>query len=328
MSSSDQLPRVYVARSIPPHGMARLRERCHVIAPEGDEAPTRQEFLDGARGMDALFVFPNVKVDKELLDAAGPQLKVIATYSVGLDHIDINLCKERGVQVGYTPGVLTTATAETGISLLMATARRMGECIQAVKDGSWGTKWERSMWLAGSEIAGSVIGIVGLGRIGLAIAKRLASFEVSKIVYTGRNPRPESADPIGAEYVTFNDLLGQSDFVVIACSVNESNKGLFNAEAFKKMKKSSILINISRGAVIDQDALYEALKSGEIGAAGLDVTTPEPLPPTDPLLALPNCIVTPHVASCTVTTRNNMCDLMADNIFAGLEGRPLKTPAY
>ena len=184
------------------------------------------------------------------------------------------------------------------------------------------------MWLAGKEIAGSVIGIVGLGRIGLAIAKRLAAFEVSKILYTGRNPRPESAESIGAEFVTFDQLLEQSDFVIVACSANDSNKGLFNTVAFKKMKNTAILVNISRGVVVDHDALYNALKSGEIGAAGLDVTTPEPLPTSSPLLTLPNCLVTPHNAPCTVTTRNAMCELTVDNILAGLEGRPLKAPAF
>lgn len=322
------LPKVFVARSIPAQGMARLTQHCHVTVHQGKEKPTKEECLAGARGMDALFIHPFVKVDKELLEAAGPQLKVIGTFSVGLEHIDIDLCKERGVKLCYTPGVLTTATAEMGMALLLATARRLEECIRAINEGRWGTKWENSMWLAGTQISGSVIGIVGLGRIGLAIAKRLAAFEVSKILYTGRHPRPESADPIGAEYVTFDQLLEQSDFVIIACSVNEDNKGLFNAEAFKKMKKSSILINIARGAIVDQDALYEALKSGEIGAAGLDVTTPEPLPLSDPILSLPNCIVTPHVGSCTVATRNAMCDLLVDNILAGLEGKPLKTPVY
>ncbi|GFR91645.1 glyoxylate reductase/hydroxypyruvate reductase [Elysia marginata] len=328
MSLSTQLPKLFVIRPIPPTVMARLRRRCQVTVHESDQAPTRQEYLDAVRGVDAFFILPFVKVDKELLDAAGPQLKVIGTFSVGVEHIDIDLCKERGVKVANTPGVVTTATAEHAMSLILAAACRLREGIQGVNDGLWGNKWESGLWLAGAEIAGSVIGMVGLGRIGLAIAKRLAAFEVSKILYTARNPRPESADPIGAEYVTFNDLLEQSDFVVIACSANDSNKGLFNAEAFKRMKKTSILVNIARGTIVDQDALYEALKTGEIGAAGLDVTTPEPLPPSDPLLGLPNCIVTPHIASCTVTTHTAMCDLVADNIFAALEGKPLKTPLY
>ncbi|RUS71081.1 hypothetical protein EGW08_021159 [Elysia chlorotica] len=328
MSSPSQLPKVWVARTFPPEGMAKLATKCHVVVHEGALAPSRQEILDGVRGAHALFIYPHVKVDKELLDTAGQQLKVIGTFSVGLDHIDLDLCKERGIKIGYTPDVLTTSTAEQAITLVMATARRMGECISSVKEGVWGTTWDNAMWLAGAEISGSVIGMVGLGRIGLAIAKRLAAFEVSKILYTGRNPKPELANPIGAEFVTFDQLLEQSDFVIVACSVNDSNKGLFDEAAFKKMKRSAILVNISRGVVIDQDALYDALKSGEIGAAGLDVTTPEPLPPSSPLLALPNCLVTPHIASCTVTTRNAMCDLVVENIFAGLEGRPLKTPVF
>ena len=200
--------------------------------------------------------------------------------------------------------------------------------IRSVKDGVWGTQWEDSLWLAGKQISGSVVGIVGLGRIGLAIAKRMAAFDVSKILYTGRNARPESADPIGAEFVTFDQLLEQSEFVIIACSLNDTNKGLFNAEAFKKMKRSSVLVNIARGALVDHGALYEALKSGEIGAAGLDVTTPEPLPPSNPLLTLPNCLVTPHRGTCTVTTVHAICDLTVDNILAGLQGKALKSPVF
>ena len=214
------------------------------------------------------------------------------------------------------------------ININMCVSLSVSTGIRAVKGGVWGTAWDNAMWLAGKEIAGSVIGIVGLGRIGLAIAKRLAGFEVSKILYTGRNPSPESSDPIGAEFVTFDQLLEQSDFVIVACSVNDSNKGLFDEAAFKKMKRTAILVNISRGVVVDQDALYNALKSGEIGAAGLDVTTPEPLPTSSPLLTLPNCLVTPHIASCTVTTLNAMCELVVDNILAVLEGRFLKTPAF
>ncbi|GFO26915.1 glyoxylate reductase/hydroxypyruvate reductase-like [Plakobranchus ocellatus] len=328
MASTSYLPRVFVTRSAPAAGLARLGQHCHMTVHEKENAPTREELLQGVRGMDALFVHPSTRIDKEVLDAAGPQLKVIGTYSVGLDHIDLDLCKERSIKVSHTPGVLTTATAELAVTLVLATAKRLEECIRAVKEGVWGTRWENALWLVGKQISGSVVGIVGLGRIGLAIAERLAAFGLSKIVYTGRAPKPESADPIGAEFLSFDELLKQSDFVIVSCSVDESNKNIFNTGAFKKMKPSSIFVNVSRGAIVDQKALYEALKSGQIGAAGLDVTTPEPLPPSDPLLTLPNCLVVPHIGSLTDSTRNIMCELVVDNILAGLEGRPLLSPAF
>ncbi|GFN75337.1 glyoxylate reductase/hydroxypyruvate reductase [Plakobranchus ocellatus] len=326
--ASSRLPKVFAVKAIPPAGLARLRQHCQVTVNEKKGWPTREDLLQGVRGMDALFVFPFVKIDREVLDVAGPQLKIVATHSVGLEHIDLELCKERGIKVSYTPDVLTTATAELAVSLVLATARRLDECFCAVKEGVWGTCWENSLWLLGKQISGSVVGIVGLGRIGLAIAKRLAAFEVSKIVYTGRTPRPESAAAVGAEFVSFDELCKQSDFVVASCSVNESNKNLFNREAFKKMKPTSIFVNVARGVIVDQEALYEALASGEIGAAGLDVTNPEPLPPSDPLLTLPNCLIVPHIGSLTDTTRKIMCDLVVDNILAGVEGRPIISPAF
>ncbi|GFO26913.1 glyoxylate reductase/hydroxypyruvate reductase-like [Plakobranchus ocellatus] len=326
--ASSVLPKVFVTRSVPLAGLARLRQHCHVIVHEKESSTTREELLQGVCGMDALLVFPLNKIDKEVFDAAGPQLKIIATYSAGLEHIDLDLCKERGVKVCHTPGVLTTATAELAVTLVLATARRLEEGIHAVKEGVWGTRWERGLWIAGQDVCGSVVGIVGLGRIGLAIAKRLAAFEVSKIVYTGRAPKPESADFIGAEFLSFDELLKQSDFVIVSCSANESTKHLFNAEAFRKMKSTSIFVNVSRGVVVDQKALYEALKSGQIGAAGLDVTTPEPLPPSDPLLTLPNCLVVPHVGGLTIKTSKILCELIVDNVLAALDGRPLITPAF
>lgn len=329
MSDTQKLPKVYVAGPFLPRGISRLRQHCHVTVQEGEMPPNRNDILVNSRAMDALVVCPFIKVDKELLTAAGPQLKVIITFSRGTDHIDFNLCKTKGVKVGHAP-VGTNATAELAMTLILATARRLEECTRAVKDGlwPWGTLRENSVWLAGTQISGSVIGIVGLGQIGLAVAKRLAAFEVSKILYTGRKPNTQSADQVGAEYVTFDTLIELSDFVIIACSFNEGNRGLFNAETFKKMKKSSILVNIARGSIVDQDALFEALKSGEIGAAGLDVTTPEPIPTSSPILNLSNCIVTPHVGVLTANTLNAMCDVVVDDILAGLQGQPLKTPAF
>ena len=199
--------------------------------------------------------------------------------------------------------------------------------LQSVNNGVWGTKWENSLWLAGKELSGSVIGIVGLGRIGLATAKRLKAFEPSRLVYCGNSPKQAGAD-IGAEFVNFEELLSISDFVIATCAITPATTGLFDKKAFSLMKNDAIFINVTRGQLVDQEALYEALTTRGIGAAGLDVTTPEPLPTNHKLLSLPNCTVTPHLGSATTVTRNAMCDLTVDNILAGLNGQSLSTPAY
>ena len=198
--------------------------------------------------------------------------------------------------------------------------------LEAVVSGGWGSTWANSLYLAGKDIKNSTLGIVGLGRIGLAVAKRLIPFGVKDILYCGRSKKSYDSE-VNAKFVSFDELLGQSDFVIACCSINPTNIKLFNAEAFKKMKKSAIFINTTRGALVDQDDLYEALKGGELYAAGLDVTTPEPIPRDSPLLTLSNCTIVPHLGSASVVARNAMADLTSENILAGLKGEPLVTPA-
>ncbi|CAG5128250.1 unnamed protein product [Candidula unifasciata] len=324
--SLKKLATVFVSRPCPPQGLERLRRHCNVVLNDSETNLTNEAFIKAIPGVDALFIFPPAPINKETLDIIGPQLKVIGTMSVGLDHIDLAECRKRGVKVGYTPDVLTDAVAELTVALTLATARRFEEGFQAVRSGTWGTRWENALWLTGKQISGSVIGIVGLGRIGFATAKRLAAFQPARIFYTGRSPK-DYAKEIGAVFLTFEELLEVSDFVIATCSINETNKGLFGAEAFKKMKTSAIFINVTRGALVDQDALYEALSTNHISAAGLDVTTPEPLPPDHKLLTLKNFVLTPHLGSATSTTREAMCELTVDNILAGLNDLPLPSPA-
>lgn len=190
----------------------------------------------------------------------------------------------------------------------------------AVKSGAWGT-W-KPLWLLGQGLEGSTVGIAGMGRIGVAVAERLCPFGVAKLLYSDVQASPHAAG-VGAEFVPLDVMLKNSDFVLACCALTPETKGMFNAGVFKKMKKSAIFVNTSRGGVVNQDDLYEALKSGEIGGAGLDVTVPEPLPTDSPLLDLPNCIVLPHIASATEDTRNNMSKLTASNILAGLRNEPL-----
>lgn len=194
----------------------------------------------------------------------------------------------------------------------------------ATRDGGWGT-WENAQYLCGQDISGSTVGIVGLGRIGMAIASRLKSFNVAKFLYSGNREKPYASE-INADFVSFSKLLESSDIVIACCSMNPGNKGLFNKDAFSKMKKSAVFINTSRGGLVNQNDLIEALTTGQIFAAGLDVTTPEPLPLDSPILTLKNCIITPHIGSASVKARNAMASLTAKNILAGIKGAPLPSP--
>ena len=270
--------------------------------------------------MDGVYCLLTERIDAELLDAAGPQLKVVSTMSVGYDHVDLPALRARGVALGNTPGVLTETTADLAVALLLAAARRLPEAWRAAQDGTWGP-WQPE-WMTGRDVYGSTVGIVGLGRIGAAVARRLLGFGC-RIVYSGPRPRPELAEPLGAAYVPFEQLLAKSDFVSIHCPLNDATRRLFDAAAFAAMQPTAILINTSRGPVVDQDALYQALKAGQIAAAGLDVTTPEPLPVDHPLFSLPNCVVLPHIGSASIRTRLQMAMMAAENLIAGVEGRPL-----
>ncbi|KAL4230619.1 hypothetical protein ACF0H5_010996 [Mactra antiquata] len=322
-------PKVYLTQGIPSNALRMLQEKCDVTMYDEQKAGamtiSREEFLRSIKGVDAIYLPFPVKIDVEVLDTTGPQLKVIGTQSVGLEHLDLKECARRNIKVGYTPNVLTDAVAEAAIALTLATARRYKEGMQSVVKGEWGSTWDNSLYLAGKEIRGSTIGIVGLGRIGSGVAKRLRAFDIARLLYCGRTKRDNDTE-LGAEYVAFDTVLKESDFVIACCSLNNSNQRLFNAEAFGKMKSSAIFINVSRGTLVDQEDLYDALTNGEIYAAGLDVTTPEPLPTDHPLLSLPNCTIVPHLGSATAVARNAMADLTARNIIAGLNNEPLVTP--
>ncbi|XP_021356676.1 glyoxylate reductase/hydroxypyruvate reductase-like [Mizuhopecten yessoensis] len=239
--------------------------------------------------------------------------------SVGLEHIDLDECRRRDIKVGHCPNVLNDAVAELTIALLLSAARRLkeGYACTSVEE-----TWENALFLCGHEVSGSTVGIVGLGRIGMAVARRLNSFNVAKFLYTG-NSQKSYAEEVNAEFVSFDKLLEDSDFVIACCSINPNNEGLFNKSAFKKMKKSAIFINVSRGVLVNHEDLIEALTTGEIYGAGLDVTVPEPLPPDSPLRYLKNCLVTPHLGSASLKARNAMASLTARNILAGIRGEDL-----
>jgi lactate dehydrogenase-like 2-hydroxyacid dehydrogenase len=245
------------------------------------------------------------RVDAELLDAA-PGLRAISTMAVGTDNIDVEDAARRGIPVGHTPDVLTDTTADLAVALMLAAARRLPEGEAAVRAGEWGP-WHPS-WLLGRDLHGATVGIVGMGRIGQAVARRLEGFGVRLL----------DARRDGLERV-----LEESDFVTLHCPLTEATRGLVGAEALRRMRSEAILVNTARGPIVDTDALAAALRAGEIAAAALDVTDPEPLPADHPLLDAPNLIVLPHVGSATHATREAMAGLAADNLLAGLRGEPM-----
>lgn len=267
---------------------------------------------------DALYSTGNVVIDEKLL-AMAPNLKVVAQASVGYDNIDVAACAERGIPVGNTPGVLVDAVADLAYGLILDSARRIVQADAHVKKGLWGQRVPIGLAV---DLAGKTLGIVGMGDIGSAVAKR-AQVSQMQVVYHNRHQRVDDAE-LGVTYMpTLDKLLSESDFVLLAVTLNPSTKHMLNEAAFAKMKQGSRLINISRGAVVDTEALYEALHSGKLAYAALDVTDPEPLPAEHKLLTLDNITVTPHIASATVETRDAMALLTADNILAGLQGLPL-----
>jgi glyoxylate reductase len=266
--------------------------------------PTPEELVQHAADKEGLLTLLTDRVDAALIDAS-PRLTAISNYAVGYDNVDLDAATRRGIPVGNTPDVLTEATADMTFALLLAAARKLPEAIDAVKEGDWVT-WEPA-WNLGLEVHGATLGIIGLGRIGQAVARRAAGFQM-QVLGAG------STDPI-------DDVLRNSDFVSLHVPLTADTEHLIGARALKQMKPTSVLINTSRGGIIDQSALKDALENGTITGAALDVTDPEPLPRDDPLLAAPNLIVTPHIGSATRVARERMAELAVGNLLAGLAGR-------
>lgn len=317
----DQQPHPYVVvtRRVPQPALDALGHDAHLRVWEEDVPIPRETLLEWAPGADGLYCLLTDTVDAEVLDAAGSGLKVVSQMAVGYDNIDVAACTERGIPVGHTPGVLTETTADLALALMLATARRLCEAAEHVRAGKWVT-W-RPMELTGPDLYGSTVGIIGLGRIGQAVARRLRGFEC-RVLYNQRTPDPEAA-ALGAAYADLPRLLEESDFVTLHVPLTDETRHLITREALEMMKSSAILINTARGPVVDQSALLDALREGEIAAAGLDVTDPEPMPPDDPLLGLPNVVVLPHIGSASIQTRTRMAHMAADNLLAGLRGERL-----
>jgi glyoxylate reductase len=303
----------FVTRALPGQALDRLAARHTTTVWPGDLPPTPEELRAELTAVDpqALICTVSDRIDEAALDAA-PRLKAIGNYAVGYDNIDVAAAAERGIAVGNTPDVLTDATADLTFALLLAAARRLPEGIALVRDGEWVT-WEPSRDL-GAAVHGATLGIVGGGRIGAAVARRAAGFEMTILTHSRSTE------------TTFEELLARSDFVTLHCPLTEETRHLINASALARMKPTAILINTSRGGVVDQQALAQALHEGQIAGAALDVTDPEPLPADDPLLQAPHLIVVPHIGSATVAAREAMTDLAVQNVLAALDGDPMPHP--
>jgi len=314
-------PKVFVTRLIPEGGLELIRRACEVEVWPGELPPPRQVLLDRVRGLDGLLCLLTDRVDAELLDVAGPQLKVVSNMAVGYDNVDVAAATARGIPVGNTPGVLTETTADMAFALLMAAARRIVEGADYVRAGKWHT-WSPTL-LLGYDVHGATLGLVGLGRIGRAVARRAAGFEM-RILYF--DPYCDAGQAPFVDLVPccrLDDLLAEADFVSLHVPLTAETYHLIGAEALSKMKPTAVLINTSRGPVVDSEALYQALKEGRIACAALDVTDPEPLPADHKLLTLPNCLVVPHIASASHATRTRMAVMAAENLLAGLRGERL-----
>jgi glyoxylate reductase len=269
--------------------------------------------------VDAVYTYGHPHLSGEMLDGL-PGVKVISNYGVGVDHIIVREATERGIPVGNTPGILDGATADMAFTLLLAAARRLAEGDRYARSPEF-TTYDPG-YMLGREVHGATIGIVGMGRIGQQIAKRARGFDMS-VLYHNRNRNQAAERSLDAEYVSFEDLLYQSDYVVLAVPLTDETRGLVGADEFAKMRSTAILINIARGPVVETDALTAALQDRQIYGAGLDVTDPEPLPRDHPLLGLDNVTIAPHLGSATAQTRQKMAEISVENLFRGLRGQPL-----
>ena len=314
----NRQPKVYVTRLIPEAGLQTVRETCHARVWEGKLPPPRDVILREVADCEGLLCLLSDEINGTVMDAG--ELRVISQFAVGVDNIDLTAATARGIPVGHTPGVLTEATADLTFALLMAAARRIPEGVDFVRDGGWRT-WE-PLGLLGAQVWGATLGVIGLGRIGTAVARRGRGFQM-RVLYSDPRRHPELEKELGLEYVSLEELVEQADFVTVHTPLLPETRHLIDEGTLRAMKPEAILINAARGGIVDADALVRALEEGWIARAALDVTDPEPLPADHPLVRMPNCVVVPHIGSATVRARNRMAEMAAENLLAGLTGERL-----
>ena len=312
--------KVLVTREIPEAGL-RLLEGFDVAVLH-ERPPERDELIEAVRGATGILSTATEKIDGEVMDAAGDALRVVANMAVGYDNIDVRAAGERGVVVTNTPGVLDETTADVAFMLMLAAARRLGEGERLLRAGRW--EWWGPKQLRGLDVWGKRLGILGLGRIGQAVARRARGFGM-EILYHNRSRREDAEQELGARYLELDDLLAQSDFVSIHTPLTEETRHLIGTEELERMKPEAVLVNTSRGPVVDEGALADALESGRIFAAGLDVYEEEPRVHPK-LLELENVVLAPHIGSASMETRDRMATLAAENLQAVLRGEQPKSP--
>ncbi len=312
--------KIVVTRKLPGNVLSILFDSYDVFLWEKDKSIDREVLLNEVKDADGIICLLSDKIDREVIESA-KNLKVISVYAAGYDNIDVEFATKKGIAVTNVPGVLTETTADLAFGIMMAAARRIVEGVEVEKEGSW-NGWSPTL-LLGMDVYGKTIGIIGMGRIGKAVAKRAKGFDM-EILYYSRKRKEDVEETLGARFVSLEELLKLSDFVVITASLNESTQRMIGEKELKTMKKSAILVNVGRGKIVDTDALYKALKDGWIWAAALDVTDPEPLPKDHPLLSLKNVVITPHIGSATYETREKMAEVAVENLLAVLEGKKPK----
>jgi glyoxylate reductase len=299
---------VFVTRRLPGDALKRLADEHNVDVWQGRLQPSHAKLLDKAHEVEGLLCLLTDKIDRNVIESC-EKLQVISNYAVGVDNIDVEAATERGIPVGYTPDVLTEATADAAFALMLAAARRVVEGDAIVRAGRWLT-WE-PLLLLGQDVHSKTLGIVGLGRIGKAVAKRGEGFGM-EVIHHSR----DSGVPL-------EELLERSDFVSLHCRLTDETRGLIDEEALQRMKDTAILVNTARGALVDSGALVRALIKGWIAGAAIDVADPEPVPKGHPLLDAPHLIMNPHTASASIEARTAMSDLAVDNLLAGLAGNEM-----
>jgi glyoxylate reductase len=302
------MARIFVTRRIPGDALERLAAEHQVEVWEGRLQPSHAKLLQQSSGVEGLLCMLTDRIDRSVIEGC-ESLRVISNYAVGVDNVDIEAATERGIPVGFTPDVLTEATADATFALLLAAARRVVEGDEVVRTGRWLT-WEPTL-LLGQDVHGKTLGIIGMGRIGAAVARRAEGFGMEVLSRTS------------SEGVPLDELLERSDFLSLHAPLNDSTRGMIDEEQLQRMKPTAILINTSRGGLIDSGALSRALERGWIAGAALDVSDPEPIPKGHPLLDAPNLILNPHTASASIEARTAMANLAVDNLLAGLAGEPM-----
>ncbi len=316
-------PKAYITRRIPQPAIDIVAVACDYAIWAGEEQPVpRDVLLREAAGADGVLAILSERIDAEFLDAA-PRCRVVANMAVGYDNVDVPELTRRGVLLTNTPGVLTETTADLAWALLMAAGRRIVEGHKLIEAGQW-TSWS-PMFMVGQDISGATLGIVGAGRIGSAVARRAAGFDM-RILYHNRRPSPELEARTGAQYRGLDDLLRESDFVVVLLPLNDQTRGMFGAREFALMKPTAVFVNAARGPIVKELELAAALRQGRPWAAGLDVFEVEPIGADHPLLGLPNVVAAPHVGSATIATRTRMATTAATNLVAALTGQPVPNP--